>query len=275
LSGKYLDLYAYQQRLWTSAATYRIGTIPETFAEQLYEAPPPVELRGNEDGLEGWEIQMAELGEPYQDTATKQFAAMVNAARCQGPAPVPDGGDAPKCETFQNKWTKLALQSLNRTAKSDWPIEKDAITLTVDTLLPASSLDMPATLRRKLNPPPSSEPAVPATAEDKVEGEPAGDAGAAAATGPAADEENSEAQPEARDEEKPEAGADDGAPAGATLPSPDAVAPVEVTPSDAPEGPERSAVDGDDAAGATTAEADSDEAGNEESTDPDGEGDDK
>jgi cellulose synthase operon protein C len=259
LSSKYLDLYAYQQRLWTSAATYRIGTIPETFAEQLYEAPPPVELRGNEDGLEGWESQMGELGEPYQDTATKQFAAMVNASRCQGPVPVPDGGEAPKCETFQNKWTKLALQSLNRTAKSDWPIEKDAITLTVDALLPASSLDMPTALRRKLNPAPSSKPEVSAASGD-AEGKPADKSSDDATPGSGPDAERPEEKSEGKDEEKAEGASGDGAPEGATLPSPDAVAPVEVTPSDVPEGPERSAVDGDDAAGASTAEAGSDDA---------------
>jgi tetratricopeptide (TPR) repeat protein len=240
LSSKYLDLYAYQQRLWTSAATYRIGAIPEIFAEQLDVAPPPVELRGNEDGIEGWVMQMNDLGEPYQLTATKKFAEMVNSSRCKVVDPVP-GADASKCVTFQNRWTKLALQSLNRNAKSDWPIEKDALTLTVDGLMPVSGLDMPSALRRELNP--STEAQSAAAAADAAQAAPAD---AAAATG--GDASGPDEKPEGKADESPTGGS----PQGAKLPQPESVNPVDVTPSDAPE---RSAVAGDDSAGESGAEA--------------------
>jgi len=178
LEKKYLDIFQYQHFDWTLAASYRIGSIWENFADKLYNAPVPRQFRNDDMMMDEWKVLLEQQAEPFEQRAVKKYGELVTSARKR---------------KFRNNWTKQALQSLNRYAREEWPIEKEAITSSLEALLPGDLLAQPFEYRRPPAPPP--EPEQPAAEEGEAKSEDKGEE---------KPEDKGEAKSEDKGEEKPE-----------------------------------------------------------------------
>ena len=152
LEKKYLDIFQYQHFDWTLAASYRIGSIWENFAEKLYNAPVPRQFRNDDIMMDEWKVLLEQQAEPFEQRAVQKYGQLVTEARKK---------------KFRNDWTKRALQSLNRYARDEWPIEKEAITSGLEALLPGALFAQPVAYRTPPAPEPAPAPAEPS--EDKSE----------------------------------------------------------------------------------------------------------
>ena len=63
--------------------------------------------------MDEWKVLLEQQAEPFEQRAVQKYGQLVTEARKK---------------KFRNDWTKRALQSLNRYARDEWPIEKEAIT---------------------------------------------------------------------------------------------------------------------------------------------------
>jgi hypothetical protein len=154
LEKKYLDIFQYLTFDWTLAASYRIGSIWENFAEKLYNAPVPRQFRNDDIMMDEWKVLLEQQAEPFEQRAVQKYGDLIKEARKR---------------KFRNMWTKKALQSLNRYARDEWPIEKEAITSGLEALLPGDLLAQPAAYRKPPPPPPEPESKDEEKAEDKPE----------------------------------------------------------------------------------------------------------
>ncbi|MEC7751148.1 MAG: tetratricopeptide repeat protein [Myxococcota bacterium] len=190
LEAKYLELLSYSQFDWSVAGLYRSGSIWEDFSNKLYDAPVPRPFAKDEMLMDAWKESLTEAAAPFEQRAVKKYGDLVTAARDR---------------KFRNDWTRKALQSLNKFAREEWPIEKEALSLSVRELRPTATLDMPLAMwQEKFPQAPQQEP----TSEEKTtEGE--GETKAE----PAADQ----------DKEKAASGDNDTSSENGTIPSPEQV----------------------------------------------------
>jgi hypothetical protein len=172
--------------------------------------------------MDEWKVLLEQQAEPFEQRAVKKYGELVTSARKR---------------KFRNNWTKQALQSLNRYAREEWPIEKEAITSSLEALLPGDLLAQPFEYRRPPAPPP--EPEQPAAGEGEAKSEDkAEDKGEDKSEdkgeekpedkGEEKSEDKGEEKPEDKGEEKPEDKPEAKPESAETQPA------VDVTPSDVP-----------------------------------------
>ncbi len=112
VSDEYKKVYQYKRLEWTLAAAYRVGYVLERFANSLYEAPVPAELKKlGEEYVYAYQDQLAQAAYPIEEEAVKAYITAVERARSEG---------------IVNRWTKLTLESLNRFRPNEYPILKEA-----------------------------------------------------------------------------------------------------------------------------------------------------
>ena len=91
------------------AAGFRLGSLFQGFAESLYQVPIPFE-----PGTERYNIyrtQLEDIAIPLEDKAVERYAQTVERAR-----------EA----KVVNKWTKRALEELNKYRPEEYPLYKEA-----------------------------------------------------------------------------------------------------------------------------------------------------
>ena len=174
LEAKYLKLWSYSQFDWSLAAAYRSGSIWEDFSNKLYDAPVPRPFAKDEMLIDAWKEALTEQAAPFEQRAVKKFGDLVTVARER---------------KFRNDWTRKALQSLNKFAREEWPIEKEALSVQLREVRPTATLDMPLAMwKEKFPEVPKQAPAPEGgDAEQSGEGEsekaPEGAEGAASESG--------------------------------------------------------------------------------------------
>lgn len=147
---EYQRVFPFKQAEWTLASLYRIGNLYETFADALFAAPPPPEVRKlGPDFVEEYRVLLEEKAVPLEDKAVDAYKRTLAEAKRMGAA---------------NEWTKRTMRSLNKLRKREFPLQKDARyavesftfgappLLDVQTLGSAGPVDTPSSA-------PASEPA--------------------------------------------------------------------------------------------------------------------
>ena len=108
LNQKYERIYAYRNLEWTLAASFRVGSMYQRFAQALYDTPVPFA-----EGSEEWDIyrtQLDDIAVPLEDEAVKNYEKVIAKARE---------------EKVVNEWTKRALEELNKYRPADFPLYKE------------------------------------------------------------------------------------------------------------------------------------------------------
>lgn len=112
LRDNYQRVFPYKQVEWTLASLYRIGNLYETFADTLFQAPPPPEIKKlGDEYVEEYRVLLEEKATPLEDKAVDAYKRTIEEAKKSGVA---------------NEWTKRTLRSLNKLRKKEFPLQKDA-----------------------------------------------------------------------------------------------------------------------------------------------------
>jgi TolA-binding protein len=107
----YEAVLPYKQAEWTLASLYRIGYAKQRFAETLFEAPVPKELKTDEEKAM-YQDQLAEVAAPIEDAALELYK---NAAKVATELKV------------VNEWTRKTLEALAKLRPSQFPLQKEAV----------------------------------------------------------------------------------------------------------------------------------------------------
>jgi len=108
----YQKVFTFKQVEWTLASLYRIGNLYETFADTLFQAPPPPEIKKlGDEYVEEYRVLLEEKATPLEDKAVDAYKRTIEEAKKSGVA---------------NEWTKRTLRSLNKLRKKEFPLQKDA-----------------------------------------------------------------------------------------------------------------------------------------------------
>lgn len=109
---EYQRVFPFKQAEWTLASLYRIGNLYETFADALFAAPPPPEVKKlGADFVEEYRVLLEEKAVPLEDKAVDAYKRTLAEAKRMGAA---------------NEWTKRTMRSLNKLRKREFPLQKDA-----------------------------------------------------------------------------------------------------------------------------------------------------
>jgi TolA-binding protein len=109
VAAEYRKVFNYKNLEWTLAAGFRLGSLFQGFAESLYQVPIPFE-----PGTERYNIyrtQLEDIAIPLEDKAVERYAQTIKRAR-----------EA----KVVNKWTKQALEELNKYRPEEYPLYKEA-----------------------------------------------------------------------------------------------------------------------------------------------------
>ena len=109
VAAVYRKVFNYKNLEWTLAAGFRLGSLFQGFAESLYQVPIPFE-----PGTERYNIyrtQLEDIAIPLEDKAVERYAQTIERAR-----------EA----KVVNKWTKRALEELNKYRPEEYPLYKEA-----------------------------------------------------------------------------------------------------------------------------------------------------
>ncbi|MBI5529165.1 MAG: tetratricopeptide repeat protein [Deltaproteobacteria bacterium] len=106
----YESVLPYKQAEWTLASLYRIGYAKQRFAETLFDAPVPKELKTPEEIAE-YQDQLATIAAPIEDAALDLYK---NAAKVATELKV------------VNEWTRKTLEALAKLRPSQFPLQKEA-----------------------------------------------------------------------------------------------------------------------------------------------------
>jgi len=108
----YQKVFPFKQVEWTLASLYRIGNLYETFADTLFAAPPPPEIKKlGDEYVEEYRVLLEEKATPLEDKAVDAYKRTIEEAKKSGVA---------------NEWTKRTMRSLNKLRKKEFPLQKDA-----------------------------------------------------------------------------------------------------------------------------------------------------
>jgi TolA-binding protein len=108
VAAKFAKVFPYQSLEWVLAAGYRRGSLYQNFANSLYNVPIPFD-----PGTERYRIYRTKLEDiaiPLEDKAVEQYKQVIAKARD---------------EKLVNKWTKRALQELNKYRPQEYPLYKE------------------------------------------------------------------------------------------------------------------------------------------------------
>lgn len=105
----YGNVFKYKRVEETLAASYRIGYSYERFAEALFSAPIPKELRGKQELEDEYRFQLEEKAAVLERKAEAAYRKAYEEA---------------KRTRVTNEWTQRILEGLNKYAKSEFPIQK-------------------------------------------------------------------------------------------------------------------------------------------------------
>ncbi len=128
-------VFPFKQVEWTLAALYRLGHLYETFADKLFTAPAPPEIKKlGPEYVEEYRALIEQQATPLEDKAVDAYKRALAEAKKSGVA---------------NVWTKRTQLSLNKLRKNEFPLQKEA-RQSIETLgFSAEPL---------IRPPPSSAP---------------------------------------------------------------------------------------------------------------------
>lgn len=108
VAAKFQKVFNYQSLEWTLAAGYRRGSLFQNFANALYSVPIPFD-----PGTEQYNVYRTKLEDiaiPLEDKAVEQYKQVIGKARD---------------EKIVNKWTKRALEELNKYRPQEYPLFKE------------------------------------------------------------------------------------------------------------------------------------------------------
>ncbi len=108
VAAKFQKVFNYQSLEWTLAAGYRRGSLFQNFANALYDVPIPFD-----PGTEQYNVYRTKLEDiaiPLEDKAVEQYKQVISKARD---------------EKIVNKWTKRALEELNKYRPQEYPLFKE------------------------------------------------------------------------------------------------------------------------------------------------------
>ncbi len=109
---EFQKVFPFKQVEWTLASLYRIGSLYESFADMLFAAPPPPEIKKlGPDYVEEYRVLLEEKAVPLEDKAVEAYKRTIEEA---------------KKASVGNAWTKRTLVSLNKLRKKEFPLQKDA-----------------------------------------------------------------------------------------------------------------------------------------------------
>ncbi len=108
LTKEFQEVWEFGSLEWTLAATFRIGSLFQTFATALYDVPIPFD-----DDSEEWMIYRGKLDDiaiPLEDKAIEYYEQTIKKARE---------------EKVVNEWTKKTLEELNAYMPDEYPLYKE------------------------------------------------------------------------------------------------------------------------------------------------------
>lgn len=105
----YADVFRYKRLEQTLAASYRIGHSYERFAEALFTAPVPPELRRDPDVADAYKAQLEDQAAVLERKAEMAYRKAHEEARRSG---------------VTNEWTRRILEGLNKFAPNEFPLQK-------------------------------------------------------------------------------------------------------------------------------------------------------
>lgn len=108
LESKYANILPYKSYDWTAAAFFRLGYIYQEFANTLFKAPIPETLSEEEKDI--YLIQLENEGVKYENIAIERYTKTV---------------EETKKLKIVNKWTKMALENLNKYKPDEYPLFKE------------------------------------------------------------------------------------------------------------------------------------------------------
>jgi TolA-binding protein len=111
LRQEYLELVRYKRPEWILAAFYRKANVLEHFANSIYDAPVPPEIKNlGEEAIGIYQEALANKATSLESQAVDDYVKTMEEARRLH---------------IVNQWTKKTLESLNRYRPKDYPVLRD------------------------------------------------------------------------------------------------------------------------------------------------------
>ncbi len=108
VAKQFAEVWQFGSLEWTLAASFRRGSLYQSFAEALYDVPIPFK-----EGTEQWDIyrdQLDQMVVPLENKAIETYEQTIKKARE---------------EKVVNKWTKRTLEELNKYEPDKYPLYKE------------------------------------------------------------------------------------------------------------------------------------------------------
>ncbi|HEV8320997.1 MAG TPA: tetratricopeptide repeat protein [Myxococcota bacterium] len=134
MEGKYKDVWRFGRPDWTLASFYRLGYLYEDFKNKIAAVKNPFtekcEKKGGVycDAVDEYQNAIDDMTTNVEDKAVAAYTTAVTKARELG---------------VSNKWTKLALEFVNKFKPTDFPLTKDDKILYEDTDFTSPPMETP------------------------------------------------------------------------------------------------------------------------------------
>jgi TolA-binding protein len=122
----YSDVFNYKRVEETLAASYRVGYSYERFADALFSAPIPPEIRGKPEFEDEYRAQLEEKAVVLEKKAETAYRKAYEEA---------------KRTRVTNEWTQRILEGLNKYAKEEFPIQKQGKSMMQTDTISGNGLD--------------------------------------------------------------------------------------------------------------------------------------